>query len=87
MKATLQRAVTVLGAVLLLLISCSKSDEGNPNNPNESVPDPEGTVTLSMRNGNNGSTELSDSGIYIDRADNFTGGYFVPQGPMRGWEM
>lgn len=73
-----------MGAVLLLLISCSKSEEGNPNNPNESVPDPEGTVTLSMRNGNNGSTELSGSGIYIDRADNFTGGYFVPLGPMRG---
>lgn len=84
MKTTLQRAAGVLSAVLLLLASCSKSDEGNPENPNEAVADPAGTVTLSMRNGNNGSTRLGNTGIYIDKADNFTGGYFVSLGAMRG---
>ena len=33
--------------------------------------DPEGTVTLNMMDESNGKTMLDDSGIYIDKAQNF----------------
>ena len=44
-------------------VSCSDDDK---------VPgDPEGTVSLNMMNESNGKTLLGDSGIYIDKAQNF----------------
>ncbi|WP_290540893.1 DUF5036 family protein [Alistipes sp.] len=36
--------------------------------------DPEGTVSLNMMDENNGKTILDDSGIYIDKAQNFVSG-------------
>lgn len=36
--------------------------------------DPEGTVTLNMMDESNGKTMLDDSGIYIDKAQNFVSG-------------
>lgn len=73
-----------LAAVALLSVSCSKSDAVDPNDPNAQLPDPSGTITLSMRNANSGTTYLADSNIYIDKADNFTGATFVSLGPVRG---
>ena len=73
-----------LAAVALLSVSCSKSDAVDPNDPNAQLPDPSGTITLSMRNANSGMTYLADSNIYIDKADNFTGATFVSLGPVRG---
>lgn len=56
------------------LASCSK-DDPDPNGgdivkPTETVDDPAGTITLSMRNSNNGKTYLDE--IYMDN-ENFTG--------------
>lgn len=89
MKTNLHRILGVLMfASVLAMASCAKTEDdinsGNPDNPDISVPDPEGTITLSMRNANSGKTYLDDSNMYIDKADNFTGGYFVSLGSMRG---
>lgn len=73
-----------LAAVVLLSVSCSKSETVDPTDPNAQLPDPSGTVTLSMRNANSGKTYLGDSYIYIDKADNFAGASFVSLGPVRG---
>ena len=53
--------------------------------PTDDVADPEGTVSISMRNANNGKTYLGDY-IYIDNGDNFTGSSarFVSLGAMKG---
>lgn len=77
MKRILQRgAAALLCAVLLGMVSCDKDDDGAAGgNGGKAVPDPEGTVTVQMRNANNGQTYVSPDGlgtIYIDRADNLT---------------
>lgn len=76
--------IRALAVVAMLAAACSKSEEVDPTNPNVSVPDPEGTVTLSMRNANSGKTYLDNTNIYIDKADNFTGGQFVSLGTVKG---
>ena len=90
------KTIAILCAAALVT-ACGKDEpgEGPDNNggsdappvidPNEQVADPEGTVTLSMRNENSGKTVLND--MYIDKADNFTGSYgwvFVNLGSMQG---
>lgn len=59
------------------------TNNGNVTNPDTEVPDPEGTITLSMRNANNGTTYI-DNSIYINRSDNFTGCKIVSLGAMKG---
>ena len=60
----------LLAAVVGGAPSCS-DDDGVPG-------DPEGTVSLNMMDESNGKTVLDDSGIYIDKAQNFvTGGNCV----------
>ena len=55
-----------LAALVSGTFSCSDDDK---------VPgDPEGTVTLNMLDEQNGTTLLDDSGIYIDKAQNFVCG-------------
>ncbi|MDR3118747.1 MAG: DUF5036 family protein [Mediterranea sp.] len=79
-----------------IVVACIAAACGNyidPSDPNNTVPDPAGTVSLRMRNGNN-STELFVEGsfyIYIDAAKNFTNSYansylsdFVDMGIMKG---
>ena len=88
MKRILQRgAAALLCAVLLGMVSCDKDDDGaTGGNGGKAVPDPEGTVTVQMRNANNGQTKVypdgfgysSSNGFYssyfwIDDADNLTG--------------
>ena len=68
------------------LCACS-SDDNEPEqpeitDPTEEVDDPAGTITLSMRNENNGSTRLGR--FYIDEGDNFTNGYFTSIGSVNG---
>lgn len=90
------KTIAILCAAALVT-ACGKDEPGvGPDNnggsdappvidPNEQVADPEGTVTLSMRNENSGKTVLND--MYIDKADNFTGSYgwvFVNLGSMQG---
>lgn len=78
MKRILQRgAAALLCAALLGMVSCDKDDDGAAGgNGGKAVPDPEGTVTVQMRNANNGQTYVSPDGFgtdfYIDRADNLT---------------
>lgn len=78
MKRILQRgAAALLCAVLLGMVSCDKDDDGaTGGNGGKAVPDPEGTVTVQMRNSNNGGTQVYPDGLgtyfYIDRADNLT---------------
>ena len=60
----------LLAAVVGGAPSCS-DDDGVPG-------DPEGTVSLNMMDESNGKTVLDNSGIYIDKAQNFvTGGNCV----------
>ena len=68
------------------LCACS-SDDNEPEqpeitDPTEEVDDPAGTITLSMRNENNGSTRLGR--FYIDEGDNFANGYFASIGEVNG---
>lgn len=72
-----------------VLISCGGDEPNNPDNgdpikPDTSVPDPTGTIELSMRNANNGKTWLGN--IYIGSDDNFTGSncYIASIGPVKG---
>ena len=81
MKRILQRgAVALLCAMLLGLVSCDKDDDGaTGGNGGKAVPDPEGTVTVQMRNSGNGGMQVYPDGlgtyIYIDRADNLASSY------------
>lgn len=70
--------------------SCSDSDNNlDPDNgqvvkPDTDVPDPEGTIPLTMRNASNGDTYLDN--IYIDKGDNFSGSgtWFTTIGQVKG---
>lgn len=69
-------------------MSCSGGDDDDPNpdngqpiNPGTTVNDPEGTISLSMRNADNGKTYLDN--IYISN-ENFRGAYFVSVGAVKG---
>lgn len=60
-------------------MGCSTDDEPEPQDkknetisPTQPVDDPAGTITLLMRNANNGETSL-EGAIYIDKGDNFVG--------------
>lgn len=75
---------------MLCAVGCEEQGSGDdvtPNNkPNldQVVDDPEGTISLKMRNENDGKTFLGDSGIYIDVADNFSGAKFASIGAAKG---
>lgn len=91
MKKSIFRLLPLAAAFLFAtfaLPSCS-DDNTDPNNgqvvkPGADVPDPEGTIPLTMRNESNGNTYLDR--IYIDRGDNFTGdySYFTTIGQVKG---
>ncbi len=69
------------------VVSCGEDDEiaspdsGTLINPTTSIADPEGTITLSMRNSNNGKTYLGS--IFIEN-ENFAGGEFAAIGAVQG---
>jgi hypothetical protein len=50
--------------VSTFFVACSNDDDNTPD-------DPAGTVTLNMLNENNGMTELGNSDVYINKANNF----------------
>ena len=56
----------LMALLVLTAASCSK-DDGTASDPN-------GTVMLNMLDESNGKTILGDSGIYIDKAQNFVAG-------------
>ena len=79
-----------LALCAVVTFSCTSDEPDNPNNgeiisPDTPVPDPTGTVLLSMRYQNNGGTEL-DEIIIVN--ENFNGEYgytsFVDLGPVNG---
>lgn len=76
----------------VVIIGCTSDEPSDPDSgqeisPDENVPDPAGTVLLSMRDADNGDTSLN--GIYI-RNENFTSIYnsdvcsFADLGPVNG---
>lgn len=74
-------------SIVLGICGCSKDDDSIPGageivNPDANVPDPDGTVEISMLN--NDKTSLD--GLYIDASNNFHGdGWMIaPLGKMRG---
>lgn len=79
-----------LVAVVMACAMVACGDDDDPNDPGNSVPDPEGTVLLSMRNWNNGRTylEVDNGDMWIDVGDNFNGDSgrfsFVNLGKMKG---
>ncbi len=66
---------------LLCALAACGEDEPNPDNPEETVPDPAGTITLKMRY--DGETSI-DGYIKIDDSYNFSGGQFVSVGQCKG---
>lgn len=78
-------SLLAIAAMAVAATSCTKEEIDSPgtdpgSDPTVQVPDPEGTITLSMRNDR--GTYLDN--FYIDDADNFSGGYFVSLGEMKG---
>ena len=58
--------ISVMTLLCIGIISCEKDDDG---------PDPEGTISLKMRNADNGSTGIKFGGdkFYISKENNFRG--------------
>lgn len=84
-KLSFYFSLLAIAAMAVAATSCSKEEIDSPgtdpgSDPTVQVPDPEGTITLSMRNDR--GTYLDN--FYIDDADNFSGGYFVSLGEMKG---
>jgi len=79
MKRILQRgAVALLCAMLLGMVSCDKDDDGAAGgNGGAAVPDPEGTVTVQVRNANNGGTQVFPDGFGWNIGDSFKRWAFV----------
>lgn len=67
----------MLCAMLLGMVSCDKDDDGAAGeNGGKTVPDPEGTVMVQVRNNPNGWTRITVSSritFWIDDANNLTG--------------
>lgn len=88
-KSNLMSMLTMIMVAMLSIgfASCGGDDEnenpnnGQPVNPGTTVNDPEGTISLSMRNADNGKTKLD--GIYIDK-ENFRGAFFASVGTVKG---
>lgn len=66
---------------LLCALAACGEDEPNPDNPEETVPDPAGTITIKMRYDD--ATSI-DGVIKIDESYNFHGGQFVSVGQCKG---
>ncbi len=86
----MKKIIFAILASLLLFGGCSKNDgpeydkpdNGGVDNPNEYVPDPDGTVKITMLAGD----QTSLDGLYIDADNNFHGdGWMIaPLGEMKG---
>lgn len=81
----------VILAVVLVTNSCSREDDnldGDGNiKPDVEVPDPEGTIQLSMMSGDVSNATMIDNLFYIGGDYNFSGGsdcYFASLGEVKG---
>lgn len=80
-------AMILVAMLTVGFVSCGGDDDnedpnnGQPVNPGTTVNDPEGTISLSMRNADNGKTYLDN--IYISN-ENFRGAYFASVGAVKG---
>lgn len=80
----------MVGVMSVSLVSCGGDDDPDPDSgqavkPGAKVDDPTGTISLSMRNANNGTTYLDH--IYINKSDNFYSDgyvYFASVGAVNG---
>ena len=88
-KSNLMSLLAMMMVTMLTIsfTSCGGDDDiegpnnGQPVNPGTTVNDPEGTISLSMRNADNGKTYLDN--IYISN-ENFRGAYFASVGAVKG---
>ena len=91
-KSNLMSLLTMMMVVMLIVgfASCGgddgddspeKPNDEQPVNPSVTVNDPEGTISLSMRNDDNGKTYLDN--IYI-KNENFVGASFTSLGAVKG---
>lgn len=78
---TLNRMAKMVLVSVLVSVT-SGCDKDNPDNPENSVPDPQGTVTMRIRNDDKGATALD--GIRIDDGNNFIGAFMASLGGMKG---
>lgn len=78
-------ATLFVAALPFSFASCGGDDDDNvdPNanpggtiDPSANVPDPAGTIELSMRREDQGDTHLNESGIHINKSDNFSFDYY-----------
>ena len=73
---------TLMVLSLIFAVGCNKNNDDNGDNGGKTVPDPQGTVLVSMRNANNGTTGVYPDGydpsdfFYIDGGDNFVSGNY-----------
>lgn len=86
----LLQCLFVLITGLLIISACSKDDDnydGDGNiKPDVEVPDPEGTVQISMMSGNENNATFLDDNFYIGSDNNFKGSscYCVSLGAVKG---
>lgn len=86
----LLQCLFVLFTGLLIISACSKDDDnydGDGNiKPNVEVPDPDGTIQLSMMSGEKNNATFLDDNFYIGNDNNFKGNYcyFVSFGAVKG---
>lgn len=86
----LLQCLFVLFTGLLIISACSKDDDnydGDGNiKPDVEVPDPEGTIQISMMSGNENNATFLDDAFYIGNDYNFKGSscYCVSLGAVKG---
>jgi len=81
-----------LGLASAVFNACNSGNEPNPDpdkNTGQTVADPVGTITVTMRNGSSGNTCITPDNcgcFYINSSDNFTGNNwkFATIGKMKG---
>lgn len=89
-RVYLLQCLFVIFTGILIFSACSKDDDnydGDGNiKPDVEVPDPEGTIQISMMSGNENNATFLDGNFYIGSDNNFKGSYcyFVSLGAVKG---
>lgn len=79
--------LSMLCSTAVLCTSCNGGEEPNPDDiisPDKEVPDPDGTITLSMRDKDNGGTYIDNIRINQENFENSYDGYFASVGAVKG---
>ena len=79
--------LSMLCSTVVLCTSCNGGEEPNPDDiisPDKEVPDPDGTITLSMRDKDNGGTYIDNIRINQENFENSYDGYFASVDAVKG---